>query len=145
MCGYDPTGWGLPYNYLLATDTTIEETVELALHVLLALLDFETPSAAVSSNGGGGAGGGGGGDDGAPAGTAIPKSGSTNFDLNNNANAFRFFAHALTEEADFDVILRALVRLLKHPHDAQRSYAAVCCLLWLVFVVGFVVGFGGWF
>lgn len=43
VCAYDPVGFGVPYNYLLFTDTR-EPLVQTALQVLIVCLDNETQS-----------------------------------------------------------------------------------------------------
>lgn len=41
ICSYDPVGYGLPYNYLLTTDSR-EPLVQTALQVLIVCLDRES-------------------------------------------------------------------------------------------------------
>lgn len=43
VCAYDPIGYGLPYNYLLFTDSR-EPLVQTALQVLIVSLDSEIQS-----------------------------------------------------------------------------------------------------
>ncbi|OZC05016.1 hypothetical protein X798_08009 [Onchocerca flexuosa] len=43
ICAYDPIGYGVPYNYLLFTDSR-EPLVQTALQVLIVCLDSETQS-----------------------------------------------------------------------------------------------------
>ncbi|EJW80507.1 HID-1 family protein [Wuchereria bancrofti] len=43
VCAYDPVGFGVPYNYLLFTDSR-EPLVQTALQVLIVCLDSETQS-----------------------------------------------------------------------------------------------------
>ncbi|MCP9266315.1 Protein HID1 [Dirofilaria immitis] len=43
VCAYDPIGYGVPYNYLLFTDSR-EPLVQTALQVLIVCLDSETQS-----------------------------------------------------------------------------------------------------
>lgn len=43
VCSYDPVGYGVPYNYLLFTDTR-EPLVQTAVQVLTVCLDIESQS-----------------------------------------------------------------------------------------------------
>lgn len=43
VCAYDPIGYGVPYNYLLFTDSR-EPLMQTALQVLIVCLDSETQS-----------------------------------------------------------------------------------------------------
>ncbi|CAG9537149.1 unnamed protein product, partial [Cercopithifilaria johnstoni] len=43
VCAYDPIGYGVPYNYLLFTDSR-EPLMQIALQVLIVCLDSETQS-----------------------------------------------------------------------------------------------------
>lgn len=40
VCGYNPTGYGVPYNHLLFSDTQ-EPLVEVALQILITSLDSD--------------------------------------------------------------------------------------------------------
>lgn len=40
VCGYDPVGFGVPYNHLLFSDTR-EPLVEVALQILITTLDHD--------------------------------------------------------------------------------------------------------
>lgn len=41
VCAYDPVGYGLPYNYLLFTDSR-EPLVQVALQILIVCLDHDS-------------------------------------------------------------------------------------------------------
>lgn len=40
MCAYNPTGFGVPYNHLIFSDTQ-EPMVEVALQILITTLDYD--------------------------------------------------------------------------------------------------------
>lgn len=44
VCGYDPVGFGVPYNHLLFSDTR-EPLVEVALQILITTLDHDVTAA----------------------------------------------------------------------------------------------------
>ena len=44
VCGYDPVGFGVPYNHLLFSDSR-ESLVEVALQILITTLDHDITAA----------------------------------------------------------------------------------------------------
>lgn len=44
LCGYDPIGMGLPYNYLLVPGTSRENLAELCGQLMTLMLDYEPPT-----------------------------------------------------------------------------------------------------
>ncbi|KAJ3119325.1 hypothetical protein HK098_005592 [Nowakowskiella sp. JEL0407] len=130
---YDPVGWGLlPYNHVLFADTQ-EQLVTLSLHVLVALVDYASPTTSPSKRGSIS-------DDpkseknskenitskGDPQSplVAAESTDSIGFGKDNavGSNSFRFFLSKLYRTQDFVVILDGICRLLKNPMDSANTY-----------------------
>lgn len=106
VCGYDPVGYGLPFNHLLFADHR-EPLVEVALQLLVVTLDHDfRPPQQQNSSGSNGAG---------PEGEAWCE------------NLFINYLSRIHREEDFSFVLRGFTRLLNNPlmrtylpHSAKR-------------------------
>lgn len=95
---YDPVGWGLPYNYLVSPESSHEQLVSTALHVLILLLDYNPASgAAVSTTT-------------AAAADAPP------------ANCFLDCLRGVSTQEDFAKVYDGFCRLLSNPNQATATY-----------------------
>ena len=50
VCSYDPVGYGVPYNHLMFHDAR-EPLVEIAVQLLIVVLDHEPSTISVDRNG----------------------------------------------------------------------------------------------
>uniref|UniRef100_A0A8C7ZZ27 HID1 domain containing n=1 Tax=Oryzias sinensis TaxID=183150 RepID=A0A8C7ZZ27_9TELE len=88
VCGYDPVGYGVPYNHLLFSDSR-EQLVEQALQVLVVALEHEA---------------------GSPASAALQA-----LDPAGPDNLFVNYLSRIHREEDLSFILRGLTQLLNNP------------------------------
>ncbi|XP_078692623.1 protein HID1-like isoform X3 [Branchiostoma floridae x Branchiostoma belcheri] len=109
VCAYDPIGYGMPYNHLLFSDYR-EPTVEVALQLLIVVLDHDNGQSAISV-------------DGTTTGTAMdqgaeitrevlaPQEGSQG----EPQNLFVNYLSRIHREEDFHFILKGITNLLNNP------------------------------
>ncbi|CAN8003168.1 unnamed protein product, partial [Ixodes hexagonus] len=91
VCGYDPVGYGLPFNHLLFSDAR-EPLVEVCLQLLIVTLDHDFRS---------------------HTGTAL--GGMASGDGIQDANLFINYLSRIHREEDFGFVLRGFTRLLNNP------------------------------
>ncbi|KAH9378711.1 hypothetical protein HPB48_000341 [Haemaphysalis longicornis] len=116
VCGYDPVGYGLPFNHLLFADHR-EPLVEVALQLLVVTLDhdFRPPHAHHSTGAGSAAEG------------ASVGAGEEEEEEGWCENLFINYLSRIHREEDFSFVLRGFTRLLNNPlvrtylpHSAKR-------------------------
>ncbi|XP_024140717.1 protein HID1b [Oryzias melastigma] len=101
VCGYDPVGYGIPYNHLLFSDSH-EQLVEQALQILVVALEHEAGSAASAAL------------------QALDASASPSAEEEEKGpagpeNLFVNYLSRIHREEDFSFILRGLTQLLNNP------------------------------
>uniref|UniRef100_A0A3P9I4T8 HID1 domain containing b n=1 Tax=Oryzias latipes TaxID=8090 RepID=A0A3P9I4T8_ORYLA len=101
VCGYDPVGYGVPYNHLLFSDSR-EQLVEQALQVLVVALEHEAGSSASAAL------------------QALDASASPTADEEERGpagpdNLFVNYLSRIHREEDLSFILRGLTQLLNNP------------------------------
>uniref|UniRef100_A0A8C8A0F8 HID1 domain containing n=1 Tax=Oryzias sinensis TaxID=183150 RepID=A0A8C8A0F8_9TELE len=101
VCGYDPVGYGVPYNHLLFSDSR-EQLVEQALQVLVVALEHEAGSPASAAL------------------QALDASASPTADEEERGpagpdNLFVNYLSRIHREEDLSFILRGLTQLLNNP------------------------------
>ncbi|XP_042873709.1 protein HID1-like isoform X1 [Penaeus japonicus] len=85
VCGYDPVGFGVPYNHLLFSDTR-EPLVEVALQILITTLDHDVTASLLEMEE-----------------ATVPD------------NLFINYLSRIHREEDFSFVLRGFTRLLNNP------------------------------
>lgn len=98
VCGYDPVGYGLPFNHLLFSDAR-EPLVEVCLQLLIVTLDHDFRSHAGTAAQGGLA-----------AGDSLQDANSLATE-----NLFINYLSRIHREEDFGFVLRGFTRLLNNP------------------------------
>ncbi|XP_019645532.1 PREDICTED: protein HID1-like isoform X3 [Branchiostoma belcheri] len=96
VCAYDPIGYGMPYNHLLFSDYR-EPTVEVALQLLIVVLDHDNGQSAISV-------------DGTTTGTAMDQGAE-----GEPQNLFVNYLSRIHREEDFHFILKGITNLLNNP------------------------------
>lgn len=125
-CKYNPLGWGVPYNHVVFTDTR-EQLVIMCLRVLLVILDYHSPSAALSMRqydqnlsfspaeeivmGGGEEFL----DEGSSAENSNKGGDTQSVDETTKDNAFRHFLSKLHRAQDFQFLIDGIYRILSNP------------------------------
>ncbi|XP_035695425.1 protein HID1-like isoform X3 [Branchiostoma floridae] len=109
VCAYDPIGYGMPYNHLLFSDYR-EPTVEVALQLLIVVLDHDNGQSAISV-------------DGTTTGTAMDQGAEITREIlapqegsqGEPQNLFVNYLSRIHREEDFHFILKGITNLLNNP------------------------------
>jgi len=112
VLGYDPVGWGMPYGNLVSTDTA-QPLMEVAVQVLVVLLDYGYPIRHSSS---------GNGRDAAKDNAAGMKSVNAEDTESPGFNVFRRVLGTIEDPAQLNFIFSGFVRLLNNIPQSDRSY-----------------------
>jgi hypothetical protein len=124
VLGYDPVGWGLPYGNLVTTDTA-QPLMEVAVQVLIVLLDYGYPCNLAGSSGDQAASSAGSGSRAGAAAfsssSALPKVDPDDTE-SPGFNVFRRALGSIEDPAQLNFIFRGFVRLLNNIPQSDRSY-----------------------
>jgi hypothetical protein len=111
VLGYDPVGWGLPYGNLVSTDTA-KQLMEVAIQVLIILLDYGYPIKPPA---------------GSAAEPASPGPQSVTYIAADDVeaqgfNIFRKLLSSIDAPDQLNFIFRGFSRLLNNAHKSESSY-----------------------